>query len=72
MGGGRERAEMKARPGDSTWSQTMALFVAVSESGKLRDCIITALLFELYFIESYIATINLKYYIQTAMRKERY
>ncbi len=37
MGGERERAAMKASPGDSTWTQTMPLFVAVRESGKLRD-----------------------------------
>ena len=35
--GWRERAAMKARPGDSTWTQTMPLFVAVNESGKLGD-----------------------------------
>ncbi len=35
--GWRERAGMKARPGDSTWTQTMPLFVAVNESGKPRD-----------------------------------
>ena len=37
----RERAVMKARPGDSPWRQTMALFVAVNESGKLRGEIIS-------------------------------
>ena len=43
MGGERERerAVMKARPGDSPWRQTMALFVAVNESGKLRGEIIS-------------------------------
>ena len=47
----RERAGMKARPGDSTWTQTMALFVAVNESGKLRDLYHYCLRKSLYLCE---------------------